>query len=145
MPTKCCWVIHVRQADQGTKNFNFSIVIHQFLDPAASSLSLHACMNQSSTVPFLPNFGTNRLTSALKHLSSSTRDRVDALSSHAQNSSNDRTQRVDAVVVIICMITCEFSLISMTSQAPLSLSLSISLSTTHNKSRTIYQALLRLV
>ena len=41
-----------RQADQRTQNFNFSIVIHQFLDPAPSSLSLHACMNQSSTVRF---------------------------------------------------------------------------------------------
>ena len=43
-----------RQADQGTQNFNFSIVIHQFLNPTSSYLSLHACKNQSSTVRILP-------------------------------------------------------------------------------------------
>ena len=40
-----------RQADQRMQSFNFPILIHQSLDPAAQgphSVSLHACVNQSS-------------------------------------------------------------------------------------------------
>ena len=47
-----------RQADQRRQSFNFSIVIHQSLDPTAQAprslfLFLHACMIQSSTFRFL--------------------------------------------------------------------------------------------
>ena len=92
------------QSDQRTQSFHFPIVVHQSLDPAAqssaqapSSLSLHAL-------------------------------RVDRSSSARQA----QTERVDALVlrsveVIICMIIRDFSVISMTSQASLSLSLPLAL------------------
>ena len=43
-----------RQADLQKQSFNFSMAIHQSLDPAAqepSSMSSHACVNESSTYP----------------------------------------------------------------------------------------------
>ena len=98
-----------RQSHQRTQSFHFPIFIHQSLDPAAQS---------SAQAP-------------------------SSLSSHALRSSSCRqaqkkTERVDAlglraVEVIICMITRDFSVISMTSQASLSLSLYFSQkSLTHN-------------
>ena len=98
-----------RQADQRTQSFNFSMVIHQSLDPAAqgpSSLSLHACVNQSSTVCFLAP------TSALEHLTT--------CRSTGQTQIQNATRR--RTVEAIKMHDHDFKVISMTSQASLSLS-----------------------
>ena len=86
-----------RQADKRTQSFHFPIVIHQSLDPAARS---------SAQAP--SSFSLH----ALRAL-----DRL----------RKRRRVGLRAVEVIICMITRDFSVISMTSQA----SLSLSLSTTH--------------
>ena len=69
-------------------------------------------------------------TGAFEHMGRFTRDRVDD-SSEAVSAVRRRTR---AVEVIMCMITREFSLTSMALQA--CLSLSIYLSTTHEKSLT---------
>ena len=56
---------------QRTQNFNFSIVMHQSLDSAAEaprSLSLHARVNQSSTVRFLtPTNAPEHFSGGLSH------------------------------------------------------------------------------
>ena len=72
-------------------------------------------------------------TSALEHLSRPTQ----ALLAIIQCSPAQNATRRRSVEVIICMITREFSLISMTSQASLSVYLSISLRLTKSHSRTI--------
>ena len=97
-----------RQSDQRTQSFHFPIVVHQSLDPAAQS-SAQA-----------PSSLSLQCTSKFERSTGSDSERVDALGQRA-------------VEVIICMITRDFSVISMTSQASLSLSLSLSQkSLTHN-------------
>ena len=86
-----------RQSDQRTQSFHFPIVVHQSLDPAAQS---------SAKAPSSLSFNT--CTSKFERSTGS--ECVDALG-------------LRAVEVIICMITRDFSVISMTSQASLSLSL----------------------
>ena len=87
-----------RQADQRAQSFHFAVVIHQSLDPLLD----RALKRQAPCLYCLyMNF---------KHSTGS--ERVDALG-------------LRAVEVIICMITRDFSVISMTSQASLSLSLSL--------------------
>ena len=88
-----------RQSDQRTQSFHFPIVVHQSLDPAAQS-SAQA-----------PSSLSLQCTSKFERSTGSESERVDALGQRA-------------VEVIICMITRDFSVISMTSQASLSLSLS---------------------
>ena len=97
MLTKCLWVIHGSLTSERKASTSPS----SFIDPAAqssaqapSSLSLHAL----------------RSSSARQAQTQSESERVDALGQRA-------------VKVIICMITRDFSVISMTSQASLSLSL----------------------
>ena len=86
-----------RQSDQRTQSFHFPIVVHQSLDPAAQS---------SAQAPSSLSLHALRSSSA-RQAQIRTRRRV----------------RLRAVEVIICMITRDFSVISMTSQASLSLSL----------------------
>ena len=94
-----------RQADQRTQSFPFPIVIHQPLDPAARALKRQA--------PCL--YCTCEFT--LEHSTGS--ERVDAWGRRA-------------VELIICMITRDFSVISIdVTGVSLSLSLSLSTSTTH--------------
>ena len=95
-----------RQSDQRTQSFHFPIVIHQSLDAAAQS-SAQAPSSLSLQVMHCE-------VRALDRLRLSESERVDELG-------------LRAVEVIICMITRDFSVISMTSQASLSLSLSLSL------------------
>ena len=107
-----------RQVDQRTQSFNFSIAIHQYLDPTAQaprSLSLHACMNQSATFLFLHQW-----------VHSSTWVSSHSALSQAQNATHRR------VVELLCMTTRDLSLISIDVT---SVSLSLSLST-HEKSLT---------
>ena len=92
-----------RQSDQRTQSFHFPIVVHQSLDPAAQS---------SAQAPSSLSLHALRSSSARQAQIES--ERVDALG-------------LRAVEVIICMITRDFSVISMTSQASLSLSLSLPL------------------
>ena len=97
-----------RQSDQRTQSFHFPIVVHQSLDPAAQS---------SAQAPSF--LSLQSCTSKLRSTGSES-ERVDALG-------------LRAVEVIICMITRDFSVILMTSQASLSLSLYLSQkSLTHN-------------
>ena len=111
-PTKCCWVIHGRLTSEHKTSTSPSLFIPPPPPPPAQapgSLSSHACMNQTA-VRFLAPTGT------LEHLSSSTRDRVDHSRRCSQCSQAKNVRRRRAVDVIICMITREFSLISITSQ-----------------------------
>ena len=88
-----------RQSDQRTQSFHFPIVVHQSLDPnAQSSAQAPSSLSLSCTSKFERSTGS---------------ERVDALG-----------LCIRAVEVIICMITRDFSVISMTSQASLSLSTS---------------------
>ena len=107
-----------RQADQRTQSFNFSMVIHQSLNPAAqgpSSLSLHACVNQSSAVHFLAP------TSALEHLTMHT------CRSTGQAQIQNATRRL--AVEAIKMHDHDFKVISIdVTSVSLSLSLSLSFS-----------------
>ena len=80
-----------RQSDQRTQSFHFPIVVHQSLDPAAQS-SAHA---SAKLLVFTCTSKFERWTSS---------ERVDALG-------------LRAVEVIICMITRDFSVISMMSQS----------------------------
>ena len=134
--------------DTRTQSFNFTIVINlsipplmnQSLNPAAqapSSLSLHACMDQFSTVRFLAP------TSALKHFSRSACDRVTQSLSQtrgccvpcdAQNATCRRA--VEVIIVNHAWSLAISGWYRSTSQASLSLSLSLSLSTTHKKTLT---------
>ena len=91
-----------RPSEQRTQSFHFPIVVHQSLDPAAQSSA-----QAPSSLSFIYMHFEVR---ALDKL----RTRVDALGQRA-------------VEVIICMITRDFSVMSMTSRASLSLSLSLSL------------------
>ena len=85
-----------RQSDQRTQSFHFSIVVHQSLDPAdQSSAQAPSALSLHAPSRFERSTGS---------------ERVDALG-------------LRTVEVIICMITRDFSVISMTSQASLSLSL----------------------
>ena len=89
-----------RQSDQRTQSFHFPIVVHQSLDP----------LLERSSAKLL----VFTCTSKFKRSTGSESERVDALG-------------LRAVEVIICMITRDLSVISMTSQASLSLSLSLPL------------------
>ena len=106
MPTKCCWVIHGSLTSERKASTFPSSFIHTRRDPAAQS---------SAQAP-----------SSL------------SLQCHALRSSSARQAQTlgqRAVEVIICMITRDFSVISMTSQASLSLSLPLRVSQkslTHN-------------
>ena len=106
-------LVDPRQSDQRTQSFQFPIVIHQSLDPAARS---------SAQLPKLLVF-----TCTSKFESSTGSERVDALGLRAYE-------------VIICMITHNFSVISMTSQASLSLSLLILAKVTDAQYRKRFRA-----
>ena len=95
-----------RQSDQRTQSFYFPIVVRQSLDPAA-----HSSAQAPSSLSFT-------CTSKFERSTGSESERVDALG-------------LRAVEIIICMITRDFSVMSMTSQASLSLYLSQK-SLTHN-------------
>ena len=105
-----------RQADQRTQSFNFSVAIHQSLHPAAqgpSSLSVHACMNQSSSVRFLAP------TSALEQLTTSR--------APGQGQIQNATRR--CAVEVIKLHDHDFKMISIdVTSPPLSLPQSLSLS-----------------
>ena len=106
MPTKCCWVIHgslTRERKASTSPPSF--INH-------STLLLNRALKRQA--PF------STCTSKFERSTGSELERVDALG-------------LRAVEVIICMITRDFSVKSMTSQASLSLSLYLSQkSLTHN-------------
>ena len=110
MPTKCCWVIHgslssERKASTSPSSFinHSTLLLNRALKRQAPCL-LHALRSSSAR--------------QAQTQSESERVDVDALG-------------LRAVEVIICMITRDFSVISMTSQASLSLYLSQK-SLTHN-------------
>ena len=113
-----------RQADQRTPSFNFSMVILQSLDPAAqgpSFLSLHACVNHSSTVRFLAP------TSALEYLTTCT--------SRSTGQAQIQNAMFRCAVQAIKMHDHDFKVIAIDVT-----NVSLSLSTTHEShSRTIYQ------
>ena len=93
-----------RQSDQRTQSFHFPIVVHQSLDPAAPKRQapcryMHALRSSSARQAQSQNTSTRWVFYSV----------------------------LRAVEVIICMITRDFSVISMTSQASLSLSLSLPL------------------
>ena len=108
MPTKCCWVIH-------------------------GSLTSERKASSTSPSSFI-NHSTLLLNRALKRQAPC----LFTCTSKFERSTGSESERVDelglrAVEVIICMITRDFSVISMTSQASLSLSLYLSQkSLTHN-------------
>ena len=107
MPTKCCWVIHGSLTSERKASTSPSSFINH------SILLLNRALKRQA-----PCFYMHFEVRALDRLR--TRRRVNALG-------------LRAVEVIICMITRDFSVISMTSQASLSLSLSLSQkSLTHN-------------
>ena len=101
MPTKCCWVIHgsltsERKASTSPSSFinHSTLLLNRALKRQAPCLYMHFEVR-----------ALDRLSSC-----STESERVDALG-------------LRAVEVIICMITRDFSVISMTSHASLSLSL----------------------
>ena len=103
MPTKCCWVINGRLTSERKASTSPSSFINH------STLLLDRALKRQAPCLYClyMNF------------------------EHSQTGSERVGQR--AVEVIICMMTRDFSVISMTSQASLSLSLSLSQkSLTHN-------------
>ena len=119
-----------RQAEQRTQSFPFPIIIHLSLDPAARALKRQALKRQAPS-----SFSLH----ALEHSTAAGSERVDAKGRRA-------------VEVIICMITGDFSVISIdVTGVSLSLFLSLSLftttaTTTHKShSRTIQDALPRFL
>ena len=99
MPTKCCWVIHSSLTSERKASTSPSSFINH------STLLLNRALKRQA--PLYMHF-------EVRALGSTGSERVDALG-------------LRAVEVIICMITRDFSVISMTSQASLSLSLSLPL------------------
>ena len=96
MPTKCCWVIHGSLTSERKASTSPSSFINH------STLLLNRALKRQAPCLYM-------------HFEVRALDKL-------------RTRRVDAlglraVEVIICMITRDFSVISMTSQASLSLSL----------------------
>ena len=108
MPTKCCWVIHGSLTSEPKASTSPSSFINH------STLLLNRALKRQA--PCLLH--ALRSSSARQAQTQSESERVDALGLHA-------------VEVIICMITRDFSVTSMTSQASLSLYLSQK-SLTHN-------------
>ena len=105
MPTKCCRVIHGSLTSERKASTSPSSFINH------STLLLNRALKRQAPILFTCTSKFERSTGS---------ERVDALG-------------LRAVEVIICMITPDFSVISMTSQASLSLSLSLSQkSLTHN-------------
>ena len=99
MPTKCCWVIHGSlTSERKASTSPLSFINH-------STLLLNRALKRQAPCLY------NTCTSKFERSTGSESERVDALG-------------LRAVEVIICMITRDFSVISMTSQASLSLSLS---------------------
>ena len=106
MPTKCCWMIHGSLTSERKASTSPSSFINH------STLLLNRALKRQAPCLYI--------TCTSKFERSTGSERVDALG-------------LRAVEVIICMITRDFSVISMTSQASLSLSLSLSQkSLTHN-------------
>ena len=99
MPTKCCWVIHGSLTSERKASTSPSSFINH------STLLLNRALKRQAPIVFTCTSKFERSTGS---------ERVDALG-------------LRAVEVIICMITRDFSVISMTSQASLSLSLSLPL------------------
>ena len=98
MPTKCCWVIHGSLTSERKASTSPSSFINH------STLLLNRALKRhASSLSFT-------CTSKFERSTGSESERVDALG-------------LRAVEVIICMITRDFSVISMKSQASLSLSL----------------------
>ena len=95
MPTKCCWVIHGSLTSERKASTSPSSFINH------STLLLNRALKRQAPIVFTCTSKFERSTGS---------ERVDALG-------------LRAVEVIICMITRDFSVISMTSQASLSLSL----------------------
>ena len=95
MPTKCCWVIHGSLTSERKASTSPSSFINH------STLLLNRALKRQAPILFTCTSKFERSTGS---------ERVDALG-------------LRAVEVIICMITRDFSVISMTSQASLSLSL----------------------
>ena len=100
MPTKCCWVIHGSLTSERKASISPSSFINH-------STLLECCSIERSSAKLL----VFACTSKVEHSTGSESERVDALG-------------LRAFQEIICMITRDFSVISMTSQASLSLSLS---------------------
>ena len=131
-PTKWYWLGDRRPADQRTQSVNFSIVIHQSFYPTAQAprfLSLHACMNQSSTFRFLAPM--------IVHAHSST-----WVSSHSVTESGSEcdvsTRSRGNYYAWSLTISAGYRSMSQASLSP-------SLLLTKSHSRTIYKALPRLV
>ena len=106
MPTKCCWVIHGSLTSERKASTS----------PSSFIITRPCCSIERSSAKLLV------FTCTLKFERSTGSERVDALGRRA-------------VEVIICMITRDSGVISMTSQASLSLTLSLYLSQkslTHN-------------
>ena len=99
MPTKCCCVIHGSLTSERKASTSPSSFINH------STLLLNRALKRQAPIVFTCTSKFERSTGS---------ERVDALG-------------LRAVEVIICMITRDFSVISMTSQASLSVSLSLSL------------------
>ena len=103
MPTKCCWVIHgsltsERKASTSPSSFinHSTLLLNRALKASSAKLLVFTCTIRSSS----------------------------ARQAQSQNAST-YALGLRAVEVIICMITRDFSVISMTSQASLSLFLSL--------------------
>ena len=98
MPTKCCWVIHGSLTSERKAS---TLLPHR-----RSSITRPCCSVDRSNAKLL----VFTCTLKFERSTGSESERVEALG-------------LRAVEVIICMITRDFSVISMTSQASLSLSL----------------------
>ena len=117
-----------RQSDQRTQSFHFPIVVHQSLDPVAqssaqapSSLSLHALRSSSAR----QGGGEKKIAPTATKISFFVAVGAIFFSPLPCSTGSERVNALGprAVEVIICMITRDFSVISMTSQASLSLPL----------------------